>query len=860
MLARLALVPLLAGAGLVGPAAPAAVAAPAPVTATDTSAGELYVSQTWCPAGTPATGDGSAAKPFCTISEAAAVAGPGQTVLVESGDYRETVKFTRSGTEAAPITFRAVSVSWQRTQVQGLVVTDVHDVVVEGFVVSGVSYVDGVVVKDSSRVRLDKLSVRGGPYAPTALRISGASDNVTLSRSFLRNSAGPSVTVESGVTGTVVTASQLDVSGLVATDAPGLTVTGNTVNTQCRRGIELAGASPGASIRNNIVVTDRLRQPTCPNSVAATAVTVSPESAPQTSTDHNLIDPLGGGLPYVWAGTQYPTLASFVETTGQATHDIAADPKLSWAPGGNRSYLQLDVGSPARDSADAGARGALDTDMLDNSYADDPAAPNTGTGSGYRDRGAVEAQGTPIQDPVRLERKVGGGPFDIIARAGLHSPWPVERERATYAYKFAGERYWRVTDSATAEHTARRAGSACVEVLTSQSDFRLISTGGEPVCTQIGARYVPVAPTRLLDTRIPIGVEHAAPVVANGGLSLPIESIAGVSVADISAVVLNVTVTQPTAAGFITVYPTGSGGSNASNVNFVAKETVPNQVTVPVVNGSVSFHHTGQGTVHLVADLQGFYAESGSGFAPVSPVRVLDTREGAGTPLPGNGTRPLDLSGRLPAGATAAVLNVTVTRPAANGVLKVFPYGSVVPTASNLNFVTGQTIPNLVTVPVVDGRVSIHNQSSGTTHVVADLAGWFSPDATQTFVPTEPTRIVDTRNGTGLPDRGSVPLAARETARFQPFLPQENCLPACPAPTALVGNVTVTGPTAPGVLIAYPGGTQRPTASNVNFVTGETGSNAAVVAVDSGIELYNSSAGTTHAIVDRFGYFIGPAS
>ncbi|MGN9893261.1 hypothetical protein [Micromonospora sp. L31] len=870
LLALLAVVPLLAGAALVGPAAPAAVAGPASVTAAGTAAGELYVSKTWCPAGTPATRDGSAAKPFCTISEAAAVAGPGQTVLVQPGEYQENVKFTRSGTEAAPITFRAINVSWQWARVgkfnTGAVtgtildLTGVHDVVVEGFVVYGANYADGVRLKDVNRIRLDKLTILGGAYGPTAVRISGASDDVTLSRSFLRNFAGPSVTVESGVTGTTVTASQLDVSGLVATDAPGLTATGNTVNTQCRRGIELAGASPGASIRNNIVVTDRLRQPTCANSVEATAVTVSAESAPQTSTDHNLIDPLGGGLPYVWAGSQYPTLAPFVEATGQATHDIVADPKLTWAAGQDRGYLETREGSPARDSADAGARGALDTDMLDNSYADDPAVSNTGTGSGYRDRGAVEAQGPATQDPVRLERKVGGGPFDVVARTGLHSPWPVERERAAYAYKFTDEPYWRVSDSGTAEHTLRRAGSACVQVQASQSDFRVASTYLEPVCTQVGARYVPVAPTRLLDTRIPIGVNYAAPVGANGTISLPIESIAGVPVADISAVVLNVTVTQPTAAGFITVYPTGGGWPNASNVNFVAKETVPNQVTVPVVNGSVSFHHSGQGTVHLVADLQGFYAESGSGFAPVSPVRVLDTREGAAVPIPANGTRPLDLSGRLPAGATAAVLNVTVTRPRANGVLKVFPYGLAVPTASNLNFVTGQTIPNLVTVPVVNGQVSLHNQSSGTTHVVADLAGWFSPNATQTFVPITPTRVADTRDGTGLSGRGSRPLAARETVRFPALMPTVNCVPACPAPTALVGNVTVTGPTAPGVLIAYPAGQPRPTASNVNFVTGETASNAAVVAVGSGIELYNSSAGTAHAVVDQSGYFIGPAS
>ncbi|SCE72433.1 Right handed beta helix region [Micromonospora viridifaciens] len=862
--AQLALVPLLAGAGLVGPVAPA-VAAPATQLAASTS--ELYVSKTWCPAGTGVR-DGSPEKPFCTISEAAAVAGPGQTVLVQPGEYQETVRFTRSGTEAAPITFRAVNVTWQSVRVgwydvagvSGTILdlTGVHDVVVEGFAVHGSYYADAVRVHDSSRITLDKLSVHA-KSAPSGLRIGGASADVTLSRSFVRNFAGPSVTIEAGVADTTVTASQLDASGLVATDAPGLTVTGNTVNTDCRRGIDLAGASPGASIRNNIVVTARQRH-RCTNPADATAITVSPESVPQTSADYNLIDPLSGGAPYTWAGTVHPTLTSFVDATGQAVHDLMADPKIGWSSGQDRGYLETRDGSPARDSADANARGALDTDMLGGSYADDPATPNSGTGSGYRDRGAVEARGALTEDPVRLERKLGGGPLDVVARAGGHSSWTVERERSTYAYYFADGRYWRVTDSATAEHTLRRAGSACVQVQVSQTDFRTPSRYGEPVCTQVGARFIPVPPTRLLDTRAPIGVSYAAPVGPNGILTLPMGVIAGVPASDISAVVLNVTVTQPTASGFITAFPAGLGTPNASNVNFVAKETVPNQVTVPLgSDGAVSFRHTGSGTVHLVADLQGFYAASGSGFAPAAPVRVLDTREGAG-PMPANSTRTLDLSGRVPANATAAVLNVTVTKPTASGVLTLFPAGSAVPVASNLNFVAGQTIPNLATAMVVNGELKIHNKSSGTTHVVVDLAGWFSPTATQTFVPITPTRIVDTRNGTGLPGRGSAPLAARETVRFQPFRSAENCLPACPAPTALVGNLTATGPTAAGVLIAYPGGQPRPTASNANFVAGETASNAAVVAIGSGIDLYNSSSGTTHAIADQSGYFIAAAS
>ncbi|MCZ7373344.1 hypothetical protein [Micromonospora sp. WMMC250] len=62
------------------------------------------------------------------------------------------------------------------------------------------------------------------------------------------------------------------------------------------------------------------------------------------------------------------------------------------------------------------------------------------------------------------------------------------------------------------------------------------------------------------------------------------------------------------------------------------------------------------------------------------------------------------------------------------------------------------------------------------------------------------------------------------------------------------------------MLTLYPAGGQRPTASNVNFVAGETASNATVVAVGSGIDLFHNSSGTSHVIVDQAGYFIAAAS
>src|SRR5439155_269772 len=80
----------------------------------------------------------------------------------------------------------------------------------------------------------------------------------------------------------------------------------------------------------------------------------------------------------------------------------------------------------------------------------------------------------------------------------------------------------------------------------------------------------------------------------------------------------------------------------------------------------------------------------------------------------------------IPVGARAVTLNVTATNPTAGGYLTVFPHGQSRPTASNLNFTAGQTIPNLVTVPVgADGKVDFYN-FLGTTDVVADVFGYYT--------------------------------------------------------------------------------------------------------------------------------------
>ncbi|MEP7192769.1 MAG: hypothetical protein ABI903_07875, partial [Actinomycetota bacterium] len=116
-----------------------------------------------------------------------------------------------------------------------------------------------------------------------------------------------------------------------------------------------------------------------------------------------------------------------------------------------------------------------------------------------------------------------------------------------------------------------------------------------------------------------------------------------------------------------------------------------------------------------------------AGFTGVSPVRVLDSRIGLGVAQAKLGPgRSVTLSvPDLPAGATAVALNVTVTNPTAAGNLTVFPGGQSLPVASNLNFVAGQSIPNMVVVPLGPGSTVTFYNSAGTVDVIADVLGYF---------------------------------------------------------------------------------------------------------------------------------------
>ena len=66
-----------------------------------------------------------------------------------------------------------------------------------------------------------------------------------------------------------------------------------------------------------------------------------------------------------------------------------------------------------------------------------------------------------------------------------------------------------------------------------------------------------------------------------------------------------------------------------------------------------------------------------------------------------------------------------MTQPAADGFLTIFPAGAPQPLASDLNFASGETRPNLVVVKLgTGGKVSLF--TSAGTHAIFDVAGWMS--------------------------------------------------------------------------------------------------------------------------------------
>lgn len=276
--------------------------------------------------------------------------------------------------------------------------------------------------------------------------------------------------------------------------------------------------------------------------------------------------------------------------------------------------------------------------------------------------------------------------------------------------------------------------SGTVDVLADLTGFW---AGGTVDPTVSGALH-PLTPTRIYDTRT--GGLTVAP--ARSTKIVPVLGHGGVPATGVSAVAINLTVTEPTAPGWL------SAGSEApaadaqtSSVNFLPHQNRAALALVPVApDGTISVLNGSGGTAHIVVDVLGYF-QTGTddtpvvdgAFLPSTPFRVFDSRIVGGTQpalttrkvqvLPNDGVTPLIFK--------ALTVTVTAVAPQNPGFFTVWDGSGGLPPTSNGNFLANDNSASTMIVPVsADGTISVYNGSYGTLHIVVDIDGLVLNDLT----------------------------------------------------------------------------------------------------------------------------------
>ncbi|MCX6519215.1 MAG: hypothetical protein NTZ21_00970 [Actinobacteria bacterium] len=445
---------------------------------------------------------------------------------------------------------------------------------------------------------------------------------------------------------------------------------------------------------------------------------------------------------------------------------------------------------------------------------------------------------------------------------------------------------------------ARRtvAAVALVAVSSAPVAFELapatVSAAPAPDTLGAGGEYHPLTPARIYDSRAATAVNEPSPgakpaTPAQPTFDIDLLGVGGIPdrPADVLAVVVNITVTEPTAAGWLNAYGAGASSGLASIVNYTTGQTVPNlSIVRPGANGDLTvklFTQNASATAHVVVDVFGWFstssnADRGARLVPITPGRLLDTREGAGVPLGRAGSVEVQVRGAtlstgqvLGAGSdiVGVVLNVTGINQQADSTgtfLSVVPTltAGVPPSTSNVNLSRGQIKPNMVIVPVgADGKIRLYNHA-GSAHVAVDVAGYLTTTAPGAragrVVPlTTPYRVFDTRET----QWGAVALGPGQAEDWS-FADFVNSVRIdgqwVGAQSAVIGNLTsaelkrqYSTVAVSSYLTVYPSDQPRPNASNVNMVEGAPVPNLAIMkyGTASTVRVFNL-AGFNHYLYD----------
>jgi hypothetical protein len=323
------------------------------------------------------------------------------------------------------------------------------------------------------------------------------------------------------------------------------------------------------------------------------------------------------------------------------------------------------------------------------------------------------------------------------------------------------------------------------------------------------SRYVPVAPVRFVDTRLAVGAPKGA---VSGPLTVQVPDAVP---ADAAGVVLNASVVDPTAAGYLRAAATGTTPL-ATALNYSAGQSTTGLVVTtmdPTRHTTMTLYG---GTGQVVLDVVGYYSSTpgtGGHYVPLAPTRIADSRTGIGIgPGPQHGDVTVPLPDTVPADAPGVVLNVSVVEPDRPGYLRVAPAGSA-PTTTALNYPATRSATGLVLTRAAARAVTVA-MHGGSAQLVVDLVGYYdaASETGSSFVTSTPQRVLDTRRALGANGRAvkSVTLTLPDS------------VPA--DATGAVLNISAVAPSGKGYLrLAAAGETPTTTAISYDAARSVTG-------------------------------------
>jgi len=366
-----------------------------------------------------------------------------------------------------------------------------------------------------------------------------------------------------------------------------------------------------------------------------------------------------------------------------------------------------------------------------------------------------------------------------------------------------------------------------------------------------GYEFIPVAPCRIADTRNATGAFGGPALAAKSSREFDIpQSACGIPSTAV-AYSLNVTVVPSGSLNYLTLWPSGQAQPNVSTLNSFDGRVKANAAITPAgVNGGVSVYASD--ATHVILDINGYFVPEGTAsalaFYPVTPCRIADTRNAAGSlggpSIASRTSRAFPILSStcgIPSTAKAYSLNVTALPKSTLNYLTIWPTGQTQPNVSTLNAPTGTVVANAAIVPAgTTGQVSVF--ASDDSNVILDIDGYFAPPgpgglALHTITPC---RVIDTR---------PTAFSGKDVINVQ----GSACAPPSNA-KAFVLNATVVPPGSLVYLSLWPDGIAQPNVSTLNAIDGAITSNMAIVPTNNG-EVDAFGYNPTNLILDISSYF-----